>query len=89
MKKKVLFFHILDLIFQRLSKLQRDYMLKKQEKENKYHKFVRNNLILKQGFLLKRKVTLFNWTFRLVLTCFENNSLGKGFSCQTTYVSTY
>ena len=42
----------------RLEDTERKNKLAKQAQENCYHKFVENNLIIKQGFVDKRKVRL-------------------------------
>jgi hypothetical protein len=56
--------------------------LSEQASKNIYHKFVQNNLIIKQGILDKKKVYKFKFIM-LIYTDF------KGFICQTTYVSYY
>ena len=48
-------------------------MLKKQAATNKFHKFLKENLIIKQGFLLNKKVSYYLKLKKLNLKCYVSS----------------
>jgi len=62
--------------------------LEEQRKNNVYHRFVEGNLILKQGFLDKRKVCCFLFGYAFSMDCCKCCVVSSGF-VNWKYVSCY